>query len=112
PLHVERLLELLHELGEVEQVHLLERVKEVFSADLRHGGVFLVPSIPSVWSGQPSSPEPGVSGGGSELVASELVASELVAPELVAPELAGAASAVPASAGPVSSAAARLARSA
>src|SRR5580704_4629300 len=97
-LHVERLLELLHELGEVEQGHLLERVKEVFSADLRHGGVFLVPSIPSVWSGQPSSPEPGVPGVASELVASVLVASVLVASvlvasELVASELAGAASA-------------------
>src|ERR1700748_1934691 len=48
-LHVERLLELLHELGELEQGHLLERLEEVVSADLRHGGVFLVPSIPSVW---------------------------------------------------------------
>src|SRR5215469_15705168 len=48
-LHVERLLELLHEIGELEQGHLLERLEEVVSADLRHGGVFLVPSIPSVW---------------------------------------------------------------
>src|SRR6266536_522441 len=49
-LHVERLLELLHEVGELEQSHLLERLEEVVSAHLRHGGVFLVPSIPSVWS--------------------------------------------------------------
>src|SRR5208283_741004 len=38
-LHVERLLELLHELGELEQGHLLERLEEVVSAHLRHGGV-------------------------------------------------------------------------
>src|SRR4029077_6704480 len=42
-LHVERLLELLHEVGELEQSHLLERLEEVVSAHLRHGGVFLVP---------------------------------------------------------------------
>ena len=31
-------LELLHELGELDQRHLLERVEQVVSAELRHGG--------------------------------------------------------------------------
>src|SRR5262245_15724732 len=36
-LDVEGLLELLHELGELDQRHLLKRVKEVSGAELRHG---------------------------------------------------------------------------
>src|SRR6266702_8176310 len=45
-LDVERLLELLHELRELEQRHLLERVEQCVVAELRHRGVssFLVPS--------------------------------------------------------------------
>ena len=35
----EGLLELLHELGELDQGHLLEGVKELVGAELRHGGV-------------------------------------------------------------------------
>ena len=34
----EGLLELLHELGELDEGHLLERVEEVVGAELRHGG--------------------------------------------------------------------------
>src|SRR5690606_363554 len=37
---LEGLLELLHELGELEQRHLLERLEQLFSGQLRHG-VFL-----------------------------------------------------------------------
>src|SRR5207248_7210265 len=62
-LHVERLLELLHEVGELEQSHLLERLEEVVSAHLRHGVYssflkFLARGqrVIRVWSGQPSSP--------------------------------------------------------
>jgi hypothetical protein len=35
----EGVLELLHELAELDQRHLLERVKELVGAELRHGGV-------------------------------------------------------------------------
>src|SRR5699024_9584381 len=40
---VEGLLELLHELGELDQGHLLEALQELLGAQLRHGGV------PSLW---------------------------------------------------------------
>ena len=40
-LDVEDLFELLHELGELDQRHLLERVEEGIGAELRHGGGFL-----------------------------------------------------------------------
>src|SRR3954447_21824776 len=36
---LERLLELLHEVGELDQGHLLERLEELVGAELRHGGV-------------------------------------------------------------------------
>src|SRR5690606_29102643 len=36
--NLEGLLELLHELGELDQGHLLERIKELVGAQLRHGG--------------------------------------------------------------------------
>src|ERR1700745_1348347 len=62
-LTVERVLELLHEIGELEQSHLLERLEEVVGAHLRHDGVFLVPKflargqrVIRVWSDQPGSP--------------------------------------------------------
>src|SRR5713226_3163066 len=46
-LDVERLLELLHELRELEEGHLLERVEQVVATELRHGAeiLFLVPSF-------------------------------------------------------------------
>src|SRR6185437_583563 len=37
-LHVEGLLELLHEVGQLEERHLLERVEQFVGAHLRHGG--------------------------------------------------------------------------
>src|SRR6516225_1186634 len=37
-LHVEGLLELLHEVGQLKERHLLERVEEFVGAQLRHGG--------------------------------------------------------------------------
>src|SRR5262249_38050282 len=37
-LHVEGLLELLHEVGQLEERHLLERVEQFVGAQLRHGG--------------------------------------------------------------------------
>src|SRR6476660_3640281 len=36
--HAEGVLELLHELGELDEGHLLERVKELVGAELRHDG--------------------------------------------------------------------------
>ena len=46
-LDVEGLLELLHELRELDQRHLLERVKKVTAAELRHGSC---PSSCFPWS--------------------------------------------------------------
>ena len=39
---LEGLLELLHELGELDEGHLLERVEQLVGAELRHGGVLSV----------------------------------------------------------------------
>ena len=50
-LDIERLLELLDELGQLQEGHLLEGLKQVGVAHLRHGGGFLVPSLRCVWSG-------------------------------------------------------------
>src|SRR6202050_2750101 len=48
-LDVKRVLELLHELRELEQGHLLEGIKQVRAADLRHGGSSFI----RYWSGGP-----------------------------------------------------------
>src|SRR5215213_4029087 len=60
-LDVERLLEPLHEVGELDEGHLLERVEELVGAELRHGGgVLPVPALRvdragrhSGWAGSP-----------------------------------------------------------
>ena len=36
---LEGLLELLHEVGQLEEGHLLERVEQLVGGELRHGGV-------------------------------------------------------------------------
>src|SRR6185437_14803185 len=125
-LHVERLLELLHEIGELEQGHLLERLEEVVRAHLRHvvcSSFLQIPSARSscdrrvvrVGSGQPSSPSPGASGVPvSGALASAALASAAPASGVLAS--AAGASGVLASAalasGASPSASARLARSA
>src|SRR5207237_6621863 len=46
---VEGVLELLHELAELEEGHLLERVEQLVGAELRHDGVLsLLPGKPAV----------------------------------------------------------------
>ena len=48
-LHVERLLELLDELGQLKEGHLLERLKQVVATHLRHVMCSSFLQIPSVW---------------------------------------------------------------
>src|SRR5260370_31600224 len=49
-LDVERVLELLDELGQLKECHLLERVEQILAAELRHRGTSFV------WAMSPRSP--------------------------------------------------------
>src|SRR5580693_4061474 len=89
-LDVERVLELLHELGQLEEGHLLERVEQVVSAELRHDCWVPFPSVCLcclVWPADYSA------------------LASAVAPSVLGSSVLGAASAAPPSAS-------RLARSA
>src|SRR5215471_2486893 len=85
-LHVERLLELLDELGQLQEGHLLERLKQVGATHLRH---VVVPSLSLryVGSGQASS------AGVSAAAVSAAAVSAAAVPPAAASRLARSASA-------------------
>src|SRR4051812_25882481 len=61
----EGLLELLHELRQLDQRHLLERIEQVVGSDLRHGGSslgFQLVDVASPWSSELGATSDWVSG--------------------------------------------------